>query len=79
MEVYNREVKAWLPTQGPCPVWLSGVLGRVKEVRPRENHHMKGRIGSLLMDKEFWLGVSRRGHRWIHDNPKWAREQGWLK
>ena len=28
---------------------------------------------------ETWLAVSRKGHKWIHDNPKEARELGLLK
>jgi ribosomal protein L37E len=50
-------------------------------------HHMKGRIGfadewarnnhiTLLMDKRYWLAVSRPGHTHIELNPRWAREMG---
>lgn len=31
------------------------------------------------LDVSTWLSVSRDGHNWIHDNPKEARELGYLK
>lgn len=30
------------------------------------------------LDASTWLAVSREGHNWIHDNPKEARELGYL-
>lgn len=53
-------------------------------------HHVMKRIGfadswariqniPLLLDERFWLAVSREGHNWIHDNPKEAKELGYLK
>ena len=32
-----------------------------------------------FLDTSTWIGVSRDGHNWIHDNPKEARELGYLK
>lgn len=43
-----------------------------------ELHHMKQRHGKLLRDQRFWLAVSAEGHRQIHNNPRLAREKGWL-
>lgn len=31
------------------------------------------------LDVSTWIAVSRNGHNWIHDNPKDARELGFLK
>ena len=31
------------------------------------------------LDESTWMAVSRDGHNWIHDNPKEARELGYLK
>lgn len=42
-----------------------------------EIHHMKGRVGKLLLDDRFWLAVSREGHRRIEENPEWAKEMGY--
>lgn len=43
-----------------------------------EIHHMNGRSNERLLDREFWLAVSREGHQLIHANPELAREKGWL-
>jgi len=40
-------------------------------------HHKKGRIGSLLLDKKYWVAVSRSGHRFVEENPIWAKENGY--
>lgn len=31
-----------------------------------------------FLDVSTWLSVSREGHLWIHNNPKEAREKGYL-
>ncbi len=46
--------------------------------RLEEVHHIRGRLGSLLMDKRYWMAVSKAGHNWIHAHPKDARVFGWL-
>lgn len=76
---YNREVKEWkrgkqcaCNCNKPCD----------------DNHHVRGCEGyadnekylrgiSLLHDKDFWLPVCRDHHREIHDNSKWAYENGY--
>jgi len=40
-------------------------------------HHKKGR-GIHYLDPSSWMAVSDRGHKFIHDNPKIAKEKGWL-
>ena len=40
-------------------------------------HHSKKR-GKHYLDVSSWMAVSREAHQRIHDNPKWAREQGYL-
>jgi hypothetical protein len=39
-----------------------------------EVHHMRGRIGILLLDQEYWLPVCRACHAWIEVNPTLAKE-----
>lgn len=46
--------------------------------RLTEIHHTRGRLGSLLMDKRFWMAVSKAGHRYIHSHPAEARRRGWI-
>jgi hypothetical protein len=39
-------------------------------------HHKKGRIGDLLLDTRYWVALSRRGHKFVEENPEWARKNG---
>ena len=45
--------------------------------RATEIHHKAGRTGSLYLDENNWLAVSRNGHRKIEENPEWAKENGY--
>lgn len=58
-----------------CPV-MGLIFNRT--VRTTEVHHTNGRENDRLLDRTYWLAVSREGHQWIHANPELAREQGWL-
>lgn len=40
-------------------------------------HHAKGKIGSLLTETKFFVGVCRPAHNWIHDNPTLALRDGY--
>lgn len=42
-------------------------------------HHKRGRLGSLVHDKEHFAGTCDKCHRWIHDNPKMAKAYGWIE
>jgi hypothetical protein len=66
---YNKEVKIFLKLNPKCAVY--------PELQSKEVHHKKGRIGKLLLDKRYWLAVSRKAHREITDNPAWAIEMGY--
>lgn len=69
----------------PCPV-----VSTIPELRDgkrygwpvsakiTEVHHTRGRVGGLLLEKRFWLGLSKAGHRWVHSNIEKARECGWI-
>jgi hypothetical protein len=53
----------------------------ITKKKATEVHHTysgKDRNAHYL-DVETWIAVSRKGHNWIHDNPKEARELGYLK
>ncbi len=39
-------------------------------------HHKKGRIGSLLLDQRYWVALSREGHKYVEENPEWAKMNG---
>lgn len=40
-------------------------------------HHKKGRIGKLYLDQRFWIALSRIGHKFVEENPIWAKENGY--
>lgn len=40
-------------------------------------HHQKGRVGSLFLDKTYWVALSREGHKQVEENPEWAKENGY--
>src|SRR5947207_1738497 len=71
------KAKARFLAQNP---WCAWGLAQVppKRIRASAVHHVRGRAGALLLDERFWLAVSQRGHRWIHDQPEAARELGLL-
>ena len=58
-----------------CPVARIIFL---EHIRVSETHHIRGRAGKLLLDKRFWMAVSHKGHRYIHDHPKSARLYHWI-
>jgi hypothetical protein len=55
------------------------VVCEVKEcMHPSEQiHHKKGRTGSLLTDKRFFLAVCAYCHAEIENKPEWAKKMGY--
>lgn len=39
-------------------------------------HHKRGRVGSLFLDTKHWVALSREGHKFVEENPLWAKENG---
>ena len=85
VRAYRKDAQAYVKAARAagcrCPVVVA-----VPELRYRwpyglpvdDVHHMRGRSGTLLRDKRFWLAVSRPGHDWIERNKEAARELGFL-
>jgi len=46
--------------------------------RTKDVHHKEGR-GPNLNNVATFIAVCRGCHKYIHDNPSWARERGYLK
>ena len=40
-------------------------------------HHKKGRVGDLYLDTKYWVALSREGHKFVEENPIWAKENGY--
>ena len=41
-------------------------------------HHKRGKIGSLLTNTTYFVGLCRWHHHYVHSNPKLAQENGLL-
>jgi hypothetical protein len=68
--------KQFLALHPLCEV--SKQLGEQPPRQATDIHHTQGR-GKNYLAVETWMAVSRFWHNEIHHNPKWAREQGYLK
>lgn len=52
--------------------------GMARVPRSTQIHHRRGRIGSLLTDKNFFMAVCAMGHAWIHHNTGASYERGFM-
>lgn len=60
--------------------WLRGLHCAVyPEKQATQVHHIKGRLGNLLIDESNWLPVCAAGHEYIHEHPQESYEKGWMK
>jgi len=59
------------------PIFLKGKICPIEKTPATDIHHMRGRVGKLLLDMKYWLGVSRKGHKKIEENPNWAKKMGY--
>lgn len=44
----------------------------------RDVHHQKGKLGPLLNDQRFWMGLCRQSHSWIDHHRTLAKQLGWI-
>jgi hypothetical protein len=42
-----------------------------------EVHHKKGRIGDLLTDEKYFIGLCKFHHDWVESHPIEAKEHGY--
>ena len=69
-KVYRKERDRYLKSFQMCEV--KGCPSFALDI-----HHKKGRIGSLLTDSNYFMGVCRSCHKVIEENPVWAKEKGY--
>ncbi len=69
---YSKLRKEFLTKHPMCQAHLPQVCTQVST----DVHHMKGRIGDLLLDQAHWLSVCRGCHYWIEMRPQAAKELG---
>jgi len=70
--VYSKLRKDFLLSSPTCQAQLPNTCKH----HSTDVHHMKGRIGELLTDTNFFLSVCRPCHDWIEMHPIEAKELG---
>jgi hypothetical protein len=73
MNKYEAEYKK--SKQAAPPLVRCAACGRLFSKNSMEPHHPHGRRGKMLL-KYVW--VEPPCHRYIHDNPQWAKDNGLL-
>ena len=72
-DLYNREAKKWKALTENSTCRFPGCKKPTTDV-----HHSRGRAGSLLLDKRFWIPLCREHHDWVGVNMGAARKLGLL-
>jgi hypothetical protein len=77
---YGKAVRSWKTGRLCTCAGLKGDEGKFICARlphpATDCHHHRGRLGSLLMDQQFWVPVCARAHRFIHEHIETARNMG---
>lgn len=78
MRQYHRQRQIYLLVHPVCEVH-SLVWGADPGLHySKDIHHVRGRIGTLLLEEQFWKACCRECHDWIGLHPTLARERGLL-
>src|ERR1700738_260580 len=76
LALFHRITKpAWLALHPTCQFLWCGIPCGSKN--GATVHHKKGR-GKYLNDIRYFLTTCTTHHAYIHKNPKWSYEHGWL-
>lgn len=67
-ELYEETKKSFLAYRRSCE--------RCGKERPLEVHHVRGRTGTLLIDRRSFAGICKECHNFIHENVKAAKAEG---
>ena len=71
---YRHDRKDFL-IKNPWCAWALA-LTPPQHIRATQIHHTRGRIGKLLLDRRYWLGLCEKGHEFVHKNIEEARAMG---
>lgn len=71
-KLYSGKRIIFLQENPMCQAHLPGICTK----HATQIHHKKGRIGELLLNILFWLGVCHACHEWIENNREEAMEKG---
>lgn len=69
---YGKLRKEFLSKYPMCQAHLPNTCTQIAT----DVHHMKGRIGNLLLNQTYWLALCRGCHNWIENHPEAAKELG---
>ena len=69
---YRKVRDEFMRLHPTCQARLSGCT-----VKATDLHHSKGRTGDLLTDKRHFKALCRSCHRFIEENPKFSKENGY--
>lgn len=73
LDQYAKRRPIWLRLKGRCDRCFARDTQRRLQV-----HHIRGRLGQLLVDERFWACLCNKCHQWVHANPDAARKAGLL-
>lgn len=69
-KIYEVNRKQYLADHPICEV--RGCNNKAVEI-----HHKMGKIGKLIYNILYFLGVCRKCHKKIEANPQWAKQEGY--
>lgn len=70
---YSKKRKIFLDKHSVCKMNIKGHC----TTKATEIQHLKGRIGDLLLDENFWCPACSPCHRYATDHPEEAIENEW--
>jgi len=74
LKIYRAVAPSFLEDNPRCQ--CPGPDGRPCPNEATQIHHMKGRLGPLLTDVQWWMAVCQACHVYIEDHKKEARKRG---
>lgn len=70
---YSIQRKAFLIRNPTCKMKIIGLC----KIHANTIQHLKGRIGDLLLNEEFWMSACWPCHQYADTHPEEALENGW--
>lgn len=72
--IYSSKRKVYLIKHPLCQMAIHNCTNEATEI-----HHAAYRTGDNYLNEETWFATCNSCHKWVHLNPKEARELGFLK
>ena len=71
--LYSSKRKMFMLAHPMCQANIPGLCTS----NSTDIHHVKGRVGELLLDENYWMSVCRACHQWIETHPVEAKKLGY--